>query len=90
MSMPGTLTPFEAFEEAVRIAGGQAPFARLVGCSQGNIWQLLEKKRPLSAKYVLKAESGTGVSRHDLAPEIYPRDGEPPRAGSLGDLEPAR
>jgi DNA-binding transcriptional regulator YdaS (Cro superfamily) len=67
-------SPFEAFEEAVRIAGGQAPFARLVGCTQGNISQLLKNKRPLSPRYVRKAEEVTGVPKEALRPDLYPPD----------------
>lgn len=72
--MAKTLSPFDAFAAAVQIAGGQTEFGKLVGCTQGNIWQLLKKKSSLPAQYVLKAENGTGVSRHDLRPDLYPRE----------------
>jgi DNA-binding transcriptional regulator YdaS (Cro superfamily) len=65
-------TPFEAFVTAVEIAGGQTKFAALCGCTQGNIWQLLNNKSPLPARYVIAAEAGTGISRHILRPDIYP------------------
>lgn len=64
--------PHRAFKEAVAKAGGQTAFAAICGCTQGNIWQLLKKKSLLPAQYVLKAESGTGISRHDLRPDLYP------------------
>lgn len=67
-------TPFDAFLRAVQMAGGQTAFAAIVGCTQGNIWQLLQKQSPLSAQYVIAAEKATGVSRHDLRPDIYPRE----------------
>lgn len=62
----------EAFVEAVRLAKGQSAFARAVGCSQGNIWQLLKKRSPLPGRFVIKAEAATGVSRHRLRPDLYP------------------
>lgn len=33
---------------------------------------MLRKGSKLHPKYVLTVEAATGVSRHDLAPEIYP------------------
>ena len=65
--------------EAVRRAGGQSAFARVVGLSQGYIHTLLRKELPLPAdnEVVLKAEAATGVSKHDLRPDIYPRDPAP-------------
>jgi len=66
----------EAFRKAVDSAGGQTAFGRIVGCTQGNIWQLLRKGSALPGQYVLKAEAATGVSRHDLRPDLYPRETE--------------
>lgn len=70
-------SPFEAFSRAVRLAGGQAPLARMVGCTQGAVWQRLNAGKPISEKWVLKAEAGTGVSKHDLRPDLYPREVAP-------------
>lgn len=86
-----SFTPADAFAKAVEIAGGQAPTARIVEVTQGAVWQRLKAEKPAAAEWVLKLEAATGVSRHDLRPDIYPRDDQsPPRAGSLGDLERAR
>lgn len=80
-----TLTPaqhdsaFAAFERAVAAAGSQSELARLIGCTPANIHQLLKARRLLSARFVIPAESATGVSRHDLRPDLYPREeGTPP------------
>lgn len=59
---------------AVEIAGGQSAFARLVGVSQPTVWAWLDKSRPLPAEFVLKTEAETGISRHDLRPDLYPRE----------------
>jgi DNA-binding transcriptional regulator YdaS (Cro superfamily) len=65
--------PIEAFHEAIKKAGGQAQFAKICGCTQGNIWQLKKAGSALPAKYVLAVEAASfGFTRHDLRPDIYP------------------
>lgn len=65
---------FAAFERAVAAAGSQSELARLIGCTPANIHQLLKARRLLSARFVIPAEFATGVSRHDLRPDLYPRE----------------
>ena len=81
--------------EAVRRAGSQSAFARMCGLSQTRVHELLRDGMLLPGKYVLRAESGTGVSRHDLNPEIYPRESGddapvPAERQGFGDMAPAR
>lgn len=54
----------------------QTEFARRINVSQGMVWQWLNKRRRVSAEQVLSIESATDgkVSRHDLRPDLYPRD----------------
>jgi DNA-binding transcriptional regulator YdaS (Cro superfamily) len=47
--------------------------AKICGCTPGNINQLVQKKSELPAEYVLAVEAATGVPRHDLRPDLYPR-----------------
>lgn len=61
-------------ERAVEQAGGQSAFARLHGVSQPTVWAWLKQGKPLPAEYVLATERETGISRHDLRPDLYPRD----------------
>lgn len=85
------VTPAEAFARAVEIAGGQAPTSRLVDVTQGAIWQRLNGSKPAAAEWVLKLEAATGISRHDLRPDIYPRENTTaPRAASLDKFGAAR
>lgn len=63
-----------ALLEAVSAAGSQARLAVVCGCTTPNIWQLVQRGRPLPAEYVLRVEAATGVSRHRLRPDIYPAD----------------
>lgn len=53
---------------------------RLVGVSQAAVWQWLKDEKPLPAEHVLAVEAATGVSRHNLRPDIYPRDSVAPGA----------
>jgi DNA-binding transcriptional regulator YdaS (Cro superfamily) len=61
-----------AFLAALAVAGSQVRLAEICGCTQGNIWQLKAKKSSLPGQYVLKVEAATGVSRHQLRPDLYP------------------
>jgi DNA-binding transcriptional regulator YdaS (Cro superfamily) len=82
---PERLTPFEAFDLAVTRVGGQSAMARICGCTPGNINQLLQAKRPMPAEYVLRAELASGVSRHLIRSDVYPRglvDDEPFEPGT--------
>jgi len=63
-----------ALREAVERAGGQRAFARLVGLSQQAVSKWLKKGKALPPEFVLKIEGATGVSRHDLRSDIYPRE----------------
>jgi DNA-binding transcriptional regulator YdaS (Cro superfamily) len=54
----------------------QIEFGRRVGVSQGMVWQWLRGVRRVSAEKVLAIEEATEgkVSRHDIRPDIYPRE----------------
>lgn len=56
--------------DAVKAAGGYAALARGLGIKQPAVYQW--KRVP--AVRVLEVERLTGVSRHDLRPDIYPRE----------------
>ena len=60
--------------QAVRKAGSQTAFGELIGKRQSVIHDWLREEKPLPAEHVLKVEEATGVSRHDLRPDIYPRE----------------
>lgn len=71
---------------AVRKAGSQSAFGRLIGKRQSTVAQWLKAGR-LPPEHVLAVEEATGVSRHDLRPDIYP-DERTPAAAAL-DYRPA-
>lgn len=62
----------EALERAVANVGGQAKFARLIGVTAQAVSQW-DEVPPLR---VLTVESISGVSRHELRPDLYPLENE--------------
>jgi len=67
----------DSLEEAIRVAGSQSELARQIGVAQASVWKMLHKAHRASAEFVLKIEAATGVSRHDLRPDLYPREDTP-------------
>lgn len=65
-----------AFERAVALAKGQSALSRLllsrgVKFSQQLIHHHLHKSRRCPAEHVLAVEAVTGVSRHQLRPDVF-------------------
>lgn len=63
----------KAIERAVEKAGGQQALADLCGVKYQAVQKWIRGKR-VPAERVLAIESATGVSRHDLRPDIYPTE----------------
>lgn len=66
-----------ALSEAVEAAGGQTALARLLDPSeevvkQQNVWSWLNSTKKAPGEWVIPIERATGVSRHDLRPDLYP------------------
>lgn len=61
-----------ALAAAVRKAGSQSAFGRLIGKRQSVVNDWLREDRPLPAEYVRQVEQELGISRHELRPDIYP------------------
>jgi len=74
-----------ALAQAVRAAGSQSAFGRLVGKRQSTVREWLMTDR-LPAEHVLAIEAATGVPKERLRPDIYPVDDLP----TSSDLEPTR
>jgi len=60
-----------ALEEAVKRAGSQANLAKAIGKTQGHITVWLNRSKRAPADAVLAIESATGVSRHELRPDVF-------------------
>lgn len=54
----------------------QADLARAIGVTPGLVWQWLHGHRRVGAERVLGLEAATGgaVTRHEIRPDLYPRD----------------
>lgn len=69
-----------ALERAIKQTGGQAALARQLAAltgkpiRQGHVWAWLNRTHRVPAEIVLQVEQASGVSRHDLRPDIYPRE----------------
>jgi DNA-binding transcriptional regulator YdaS (Cro superfamily) len=71
--MSGMANPKAAIHRAADAIGGQTALARALGLkSQGSIQTWLKLGR-VPAERVLRIEALTGVSRHELRPDLYPR-----------------
>lgn len=68
------MSPLEAFHLAVDRAGSQSGFERKTGMAQQRVSYALKHGKHLPGEFVLKAEAATGVSRHALRPDLYPRN----------------
>jgi DNA-binding transcriptional regulator YdaS (Cro superfamily) len=71
--MVDPLTPFEALNLAIERLGTQAKLAELCNVSTTAAWKWVQSAKRLPAEHVLGVEAATGVSRHALRPDIYPR-----------------
>lgn len=67
-------TALGALKSAVEQMGGQSATARLLKVSQAAVWKWLDEGKMLPAEHVLTIEAATQISRHDLRPDIYPRE----------------
>ena len=80
--------PYDAMIRALEAMGSQAALASLCGVTQPAVWKWVKNGKALPAEYVLKVEASTGISRHDLRPDLYPREADDDHAAV--NLEPTR
>ena len=63
-----------ATKRAVKKAGGQSALSRALGVSQPRVNYWVRWKKAIPGEFVLATEAATGVSRHELRPDIYPQE----------------
>ena len=68
------MTRYEALKAARNTFPSEQAMADALGVSQPTIWRWLNQSKQMPAEYVLRTEDITGVARHHLRPDIYPRD----------------
>lgn len=63
---------------AIKKAGGQSALAKSIDVQPALVWQWSSGRRPVAAHHCLAIEEATGVSRHDLRPDVFgpPAKGE--------------
>lgn len=61
----------DAMTSAAKAAGSQTALAKALGCTPQNV-QWMCSTGSVPAKHVLKIEAVTGISRHQLRPDLYP------------------
>lgn len=65
----------EAMKRALAVCGGnQSELARRLGTSQQRICYVMARENDCPADLVLSCERSTGISRHELRPDLYPRE----------------
>lgn len=57
--------------KAVEKIGGNVAMAKLLGVHPSFISQLVTERRKVPYSYCFAIEKATGVSRHDLRPDVY-------------------
>lgn len=70
--------PPDVLQRAIASLGSQAAMARLLGVAQPSVWKWLSARKPLPAQHVLRVEAATGISRHELRPDLYPIEEKAP------------
>lgn len=66
-----------ALKKAIKLVGGQSALARAIGVQQPHIFNWLNRNKKVPASHVISIERATNgeVTRFDLRPDIYPREG---------------
>ncbi|WP_462382247.1 YdaS family helix-turn-helix protein [Pseudomonas sp. Marseille-QA0892] len=62
--------------KAANAAGGQSALARALGCTPQAVQRMCATGR-IPAERVLQIESASGISRHELRPDLYPVEPSP-------------
>lgn len=76
-------TRYEALLLVVEAYGSQESTGDALGVTQSTVSRWIKQSKQMPPEYVLQAESDTGVPRHYLRPDIYPRN-MPPAPRWLG------
>lgn len=56
---------------AIEKVGSQSALAKVVGVQPALVWQWVAGRRPVAAHHCLTIEGKTGVSRHELRPDVF-------------------
>lgn len=71
---PGKPTHIDGLVSAIARAGSQTKLARLLGVKPQHVQNWLSRDARVPSARVIDIERSTGVSRHDLRPDLYPKE----------------
>lgn len=66
------MTPQAALQKAIKLAGGQSALGRLLKIHRQAVAQW--EKAPVERVLAIEHATGAQITRHDLRPDIYPRE----------------
>ncbi len=72
--MTEPLNRYEALILCRDRAGSDSAMARDLDVTQPRVWRWVNQSKQMPGEYVLLAERLYGVSKHDLRPDLYPRE----------------
>lgn len=87
-AIPAFASPHDAFAEAARRIG-QVRLGELCGRTQGAVSKRLKSGKAIWDSGILDVEAEAAVSRHDLRPDLYPREDSPAQPPAGSPLPPA-
>lgn len=64
----------KAFAEARDKIGGIPALAKAVDRTPANLYSLFQRERPCPPHLVIAVENASGIPRHVLRPDIYPKE----------------
>ena len=62
----------KGLSKAIEKAGSQVALAALLNIRQSHISNWMHRQKRIPAERVIDIEKATGVSRHELRPDLYP------------------
>ena len=66
-------TPSNTIQKAIDVAGNSFALADALGVSASKV-RMWKSRCSVPPQYVIPIEKATGVSRHELRPDIYPAE----------------
>lgn len=74
--MCSDLSPRQALERAVDLAGGQADLGKRIGVKQQNVWSWINRSGKAPAEYALAIERAVEgkITAHQLRPDVFAAD----------------
>lgn len=82
--MTKKMTPYTAIKAARKKFDSDVAFAKALGTSHQQVGYMLKTAKMATPNFVIPIESATGISRHDLRPDLHPRPVIAPKKRAAG------